>query len=222
MNDNMNNQWIPTNPNEVPNIQPNMTPIEPSTQPQIQPNTVIPQQNPMMETQTTIGPQFASPVAPLNNEQPIQPEQPVVPSQEIQNSVVTENLAPGNTEQFTEPTSEDNITIDYNQLYGVNNEVKEDVVVEEDNDRHVFTEQEVVIETPSIIERVNADITPEFNLNALEGNIDQTESKLTENVLSEKQQSRAETRRAIMYLVVLFLLIAICLIWVFPMIAGAN
>lgn len=192
----------------------------------MQPQMVNPQPmiQPTMQPQTTIGPQFATPVAPIGNEvtKEVTLEQEIVPTQDIQTSVVEENLSPSNTEQFNEDANADALTIDYNQLYNVNNEVKEEVVVEENNDRHVFTEQEIVIETPSIIERQNTDVTPEFNINALDTTNQDTDNKVTDNILSEKQQDRADTRRKIMYLVVLFLLIAVCLIWIFPMLAGVK
>lgn len=229
---------MPPQPVIQPNMVPNQPPMGPTPtqippQPVIQtqmaqPNQVpmgpipaqIPQQPIPPTVQTTIGPQFAAPVAPIAEpvQQAVNLEQEQTPTQDLQSSVVEENLAPSNTEQFSS-NNNDSITIDYNALYGVNNEIKEEEKVEEIEDP-VFTAQEIVIDTPSLMDRKKDDVVPEFNLNALEGNIQDSENKLTDNVLTDKQQDRADTRRKIIYITVLFLLIVVFIIWIFPIMAG--
>lgn len=146
---------------------------------------------------------------------------PVTPSIPVQtnNNTIQASVVEEITNNNEDMSDVADITFDYNQIYGVqNNEQKEeklDVV-----DKPMFTEQELDIKVNDIQNRTSNDVVPEFNINALNDNVSKEESKLTDNVLSDKQQEKQETRRAIIWIVVLVLLLIISVGFIFPIIAG--
>ena len=234
-NENINQNPIPSigsNPiNNTPNIP--QVPIMPNTPTQVttQPVTQAPTQ--MQQTVSNV-----QPVTISQSQQQVQatniiPTQPqpvqVTPvtnqvsttnssnNTNIQSSVVEEINTPANGEDMSDVAD---ITFDYNQIYGVQNNAEK----EEDNidvvEKQMFTAQDVEIKVNDLQGRTSTDIVPEFNINALNNNVNKEDAKLSDNVLSDKQQEKQETRRAIIWIVVLVLILVIFVGFIFPIING--
>ena len=93
-------------------------------------------------------------------------------------------------------------------------------VIEEN--KPVFTTQDIVIDDRSLTDNKSDNIIPEFNVNALDQDANVNDTKLTDNVLTDKQQDKADTRRKILFIAILTLLIIVFLKLIFPIIAGYN
>ena len=118
------------------------------------------------------------------------------------------------------PTEEsatgDDITFDYNALYGIQSEDIKDINVEEEK-KPVFTEQNIVIDDRYTKERVVDDVTPEFNMDDLAGTNKNQGQQLTSKILDEKQQDKADTRRRILFIGVLTILIIVFMTLILPL-----
>lgn len=185
----------------------NSAPQNPVNQPVAQPNTVPTNATQQVTTNINSAPQspISQPVAQPNTTQ--QAATPVTPSAVV--------------EEPTPVVLEDNITFDYNALYGIdqnsNNEVQQQ---QEEDNKPIFTTEDIVFDNNSLSESINNDVVPEFNLNHLDNT--QTEDGKAEQVLSNKQADKADTRRRIIYLAAIFLIIVICLLVIFPKMAGYS
>lgn len=213
-------QPIPVQPS---NVTTNIEPVQPTVEaPQpipVQPNNIatnIESVQPITEVQNVQQPIPVQPVVQPSNVTPnIEPTQPTTNDETIQSSVVEE--IPSNAEDMSDVAD---ITFDYNQIYGVQNnnqdtEEKLDVV-----EKPMFTAQEVEIKVNDLQNRTSKDVVPEFNINALNENVSKEDSKLTDTVLNDKQQDKQNTRRAIIWIAVLVLILVIFVGFIFPIING--
>lgn len=236
------NMQQPINQNTMPNQPMQQTPIA-NQQMNRMPNNPqmqrVPNNNPINQQniQQPITPQPV-PNAPIQNI-PVQPQtaSPVQPMQQVapQDIVINNNNSTTTQSQVTpsviEETSKDktretndisdvaDITFDYNSIYGVpqdKNEIREN----EEKEKPIFTAQEIVIENRDLEGRKADDVVPEFNINALDANTTESDSKLTDNVLNDKQQDKADTRRKILFIAVLVALLVISVGFIFPIISG--
>lgn len=198
----------------VPNNNPiNQQNIQQTSTPQSVPNTTV--QN------IPIQPQTAAPVQPMQqvaaqdiviNNNSSNPQSQVTPS-------VIEETTQEKIQETTDNSDVADITFDYNSIYGVpqdKNEIRE----QEEKEKPIFTAQEIVIENRDLEGRKADDIVPEFNINALDANTTENDSKLTDNVLNDRQQDKADTRRKILFIVVLVALLVISVGFIFPIISG--
>ena len=203
------------NQNSIPNIESNTINNTPNV-PQAPVGQSIP-------TQVTLQPVAQAPVQmqqPIADIQPttISQPQPNVVSETISNNTNIEEVStPSNVEDISDVAD---ITFDYNQIYGVqnDNENKEDSI--DVVDKPMFTAQEVTIKVNDLQGRATNDVVPEFNINALNNNVSKEDAKLSDNVLSDRQQEKQETRRAIIWIVVLVLILVIFVGFIFPIING--
>lgn len=178
-------------------------------------------QAPQVMQNTTIQPQTASPVQPM---QQVAPQDIVINNNDSNpQSQVTPSIIEETTKDKTQETNDisdvADITFDYNSIYGIpqdKNEIRE----QEKKEKPVFTAQEIVIENRDLEGRKADDIVPEFNINALDANTTGSDSKLTDNVLNDKQQDKADTRRKILFIAVLVALLVISVGFIFPIISG--
>ena len=200
----MNNNENNINQNVTPNVgtaQPttNVQPVAPQPVSNIQPSNVTP----TIETvQPTVDVQNVS-------------QQNTTSNETVQSSVVEEISS--NTEDMSDVAD---ITFDYNQIYGEQNnnqDTEENLDVVE---KPMFTAQELEIKVNDLQNRTTNDIVPEFNINALNENVSKEDSKLTDTVLNDKQQDKQNTRRAIIWIVVLVLILVIFVGFIFPIING--
>ena len=130
------------------------------------------------------------------------------PVPEIQESVVPSEPGEGDAED---------ITFDYNQLYGIQTE---DIKVEEsEEDKPVFTTQDIVLNENTIENRTNGDVTPVFNMNDLDDS-SKSNSKLTDQVRDEEGQSKADSRRGIIFIAAIVIILIIFVKFIFPIING--
>lgn len=217
------NMQHPTMPNQP--VQPNMQhptmpnqPVQANIQQPImpQPPTNIPIQNMIVQPQT------ASPVQPI---QQITPQDIVInnstnPATQSQvTPSIIEETPRDKTQEISDKSDVADITFDYNSLYGVpqdKNEIREN----EEKEKTIFTAQEIVIENRDLQGRTVDDVVPEFNINALDANTTESDSKLTDNVLNDRQQDKADTRRKILFIAVLVALLVISVGFIFPIISG--
>lgn len=225
------------NQNTIPNQTMQQTPIanqqmnRMSNNPQMQRvpnNNPINQQNiqqpitPQSVPNIPIQPQTASPVQPMqqvapqdiviNNNNSTTTQSQVTPS-------VIEETAKDKTQETNDISDVADITFDYNSIYGVpqdKNEIREN----EEKEKPIFTAQEIVIENRDLEGRKADDVVPEFNINALDANTTESDSKLTDNVLNDRQQDKADTRRKILFIAVLVALLIISVGFIFPIISG--
>ena len=203
------------------NIQPGVRPQAPVNGiPQSQPNTnQVPRPVPIQPIEQQIGipnvqsnniaqPQITEKIEPIVKEEPkVEDIKPV----EISPSVIEDN----NSDDTA------SVTFDYNALYGVNNDTTNtNDAPATINDKPLFTESEVVITSPSFEDRTKTDVTPEFNINALDGSSNKEDNKLTDNVLSDKQQDKADTRRKLMFIGAIVLILIIFVGFIFPILNG--
>lgn len=208
---------MPNNPQmqRIPNNNPiNQQNIQQPITPQSVPNTPV--QN------IPIQPQTASPVQPM---QQVAPQDIVInnnnssPEQSQVTPSVIEETAKDKTNESNDKNDVSDITFDYNSIYGVpqdKNEIREN----EEKEKPIFTAQEIVIENRDLEGRKADDVVPEFNINALDANTTESDSKLTDNVLNDKQQDKADTRRKILFIAVLVALLVISVGFIFPIISG--
>lgn len=204
----------PSQPVAAPVNNTMQTVSQPAPQPVQAPTNVTPNPQQVQPTQAPV-PQITP-----NANVPVQPVNEIItggiPSQDNVQSSVVEN-DPGAVEP-TEGDGED-ITFNYNDLYGIESKPIEDIKTDE-NDKPVFTTQDIVIENRSLEGRANDNVTPEFNLNALDDSIKTSDAKLTDNILNDKQQDRADTRRKILFIGILTLLLVVFIVLIFPILAG--
>ena len=201
-----------------PQVQPQV-PVQPQPQVPVQPAPVVqPQPVPQPQPQPQVQPQVPNvqtaaqaPVAQAPVLEPIPEPQQVVeePVPEIQESVVPKEPGEGDAED---------ITFDYNQLYGIQ---AEDIKVEEpeEESKPVFTTQDIVINENTVENRANGDVTPVFNMNDLDSATGES-NKLTDNVRDAEGQSKADTRRGLVFIAVIVLILVIFVWFIFPIIAG--
>lgn len=158
-------------------------------------------------------PQIAQPI----NLEEVEPSADVTiaGSPTVQETVVQPSVIEDNNN-----SSENDVTIDYNQLYGVQSKNTENIKTEEE--KPVFTTQDITIDNHSLNNRNATDVTPEFNIGALDSSIEPMDTKLTDKVLNEKQQDRADTRKKILFIGILVLLIIVFVEFIFPILAGYN
>ncbi len=173
-----------------------------------------------------IQPQTATPVQPIQQAVP----QDIVIDNSNDNQQISAQVTPSIIEdavkdQKNEPAVTNvnsdvaDITFDYNSIYGIpqdQNVIKE----QEKQERPVFTAQEIVIENRDLEGRAADDVVPEFNINSLDANTTESDSRLTDNVLNDRQQDRADTRRKILFIAVLVALLIISVGFIFPIISG--
>ncbi len=199
----MPNNVRPPMPNPGVQGRPNMNPGQPNPIQSIEQQTGIPTNT----ATATAQPQVAANVEPIITEEPKVEENK------------QDEIAPSVIEDKLDDTA--SITFDYNALYGVNNttETNSNETQSTANDRPLFTESEVVISTPSFEDRTKTDITPEFNINALEGKNEEKNNSIN-NVLTDKEQDRADTRRRIIFIGVIVLILVIFVGFIFPIISG--
>ena len=135
---------------------------------------------------------------------------------EVNNEVSKDNILSSITldeDDNKQSGDAESVTFDYNAIYGNKDEAVEETKTDDESNKEIFSAKEVNIENRYA--RTKADIAPEFNMNALEGN--ETETKSQDNVLSEKQQDRADTRRKIMFIGAIVLILIIAVEFIFPM-----
>lgn len=212
-----NNQPIPTRPmiNPVNQQNPQQANLQP--QPQAQP-----QQPQVVANAQPIQPQTAAPVQPvkqvapqdivINNSDSINPSSAVTPS-------VIEDTTKNSSSEIIDNSDVADITFDYNSIYGIPQDQNE-VRASEEVEKPIFTAQEIVLENRDLEGRSADDVVPEFNINALDANTTESDSKLTDNVLNDRQQDRADTRRKILFIAVLVALLVISVGFIFPIISG--
>ena len=227
-NEQLNGTQVPTQPNIQPVPTPNVG------QPTVAPATVAPQPVQPAVAPTAQAPQPVQPaVAPTAPApQPVQPAvattaqapQPVQPtvaptaptpqSEEIQASVINEPKEDISDVQ--------NTTFDYNELYGIEKTAEEKALDEQLDvvEKPMFTAQEIVIDNPTVGERVREDVVPEFNINALDENANKNNH--IDSTMNDEEKDKAETRRAIIWIVVLILILVVFVGFIFPIIAGAK
>lgn len=172
--------------------------------------------------QTQAQPQTASPVQPvqqitpqdivINNSNGINTTSPVTPS-------VIEEATQNNTVETNDKSDVADITFDYNSIYGIPQD-KNEVRTSEEIEKPIFTAQEIVIENRDLEGRTADDVVPEFNINALDANTNESDAKLTDNVLNDRQQDKADTRRKILFIAVLVAILIISVGFIFPIISG--
>jgi len=220
----------------IPNVQPNNIPtsvetIQPTTNvqnvtqqsiPNVQPNniptsveTIQPTTNMQNVTQQSI-----PNVQPNNIPTSVETIQPTT---NMQNTTTNETIQSSVVEEIT--TKEDmsdvaDITFDYNQIYDNQNNNQD---TEEELDvvkKPMFTEQELEIKVNDLQNRTTNDVVPEFNINALNENVNKEDSKLTDTILNDKQQDKQNTRRAVIWIAILVLILVIFVGFIFPIING--
>lgn len=174
-------------------VQPETTPTQP-----IQPTSAATTQS----TEQTIQPTPAVPTQSIVEETKI--EEPIVTSEDISDVA--------------------NTTFDYNAIYGNSSDIQSDVVdknnINEDTNKTVFKTQELNIEARSLNNRTSADITPDFNINSLDKNTNEDDSRKSDNVLSDKQKDKADTRRKIIFIAIIVIILIVFVEFIFPLING--
>ena len=219
MNNEMNNineqpvQPVQTNPeNTVPTESVTPVPVE---------TPVVPTEPAQVST-----PVVETPVV----EAPVQVETPVVEAQTINTAVEVEpeantivQEAPSATDAPLAPEVKpevvqdaDNVTFDYNSLYGIDNTKAEETTVDEGPQLVFQAQDDLNINATTLVGR-DSSVTPEFNMNVLTGQ--ETEEKsLTDKVLDAKQQDKADTRKKILFIGIITILIFVFIKFIFPII----
>lgn len=150
-----------------------------------------------------------------NNSNPVQQQPAPQPTVQPQPEVKVEE--PNIVIKRDDISDVANTTFDYNALYGTPTETKKE---EENNDSEIsiFKAHDLELEKRSITDKNINDVTPEFNINALDG----SDSKMREQgeVLTTKEQDRADTRRKILFILILSAILIIFVGFIFPAIKG--
>ena len=162
---------------------------------------------------------------PIANTPSITPTDTVSTSPQIAQPINLEEVEPSADVTIAgSPTVQETVVqpsvIEDNQLYGVQSKNTENIKTEEE--KPVFTTQDITIDNHSLNNRNATDVTPEFNIGALDSSIEPMDTKLTDKVLNEKQQDRADTRKKILFIGILVLLIIVFVEFIFPILAGYN
>lgn len=224
MNESMNNNYnnggvMPTQ--GMPVQQP--VPVQPVVQMQQQ----VQPQMPVQQTVVTQTPAVA-PIEPTV----VQMEPAVAPIESVQTAEIQQGIAEPAVTQAEQTVVESvvvdedqsgdgsGVTFDYNEIYGVQSTDIQDINPVEEN-KPIFEVKDVVIDEKRNGEKVTSDITPEFNMQALDGTM-KTSTTVDNNVLDEKEADRADTRRKIIYIGVISLLLIIAVKFIFPILNGYN
>ena len=215
--------------NEMNNI--NEQPVQP-----VQPNpeNTVPTEAVVPATPVEVVPAVETPVMPVEAapvvEVPVQVETPVVEAQTINTAVEVEpeantivQEAPSATDAPLAPEVKpevvqdaDNVTFDYNSLYGIDNTKAEETTVDEGPQLVFQAQDDLNINATTLVGR-DSSVTPEFNMNVLTGQ--ETEEKsLTDKVLDAKQQDKADTRKKILFIGIITILIFVFIKFIFPII----
>lgn len=219
----MNNEMNNINEQPVQSVQPNPENTVPTES-----VTPVPVETPVVPTEPA---QVSTPVVETPVvEAPVQVETPVVEAQTINtvvevepeaNTIVQE--APSATDAPLAPEVKpevvqdaDNVTFDYNSLYGIDNTKAEETTVDEGPQLVFHAQDDLNINATTLVGR-DSSVTPEFNMNVLTGQ--ETEEKsLTDKVLDAKQQDKADTRKKILFIGIITILIFVFIKFIFPII----
>lgn len=216
----MNNEINNFNEQPVQPVQPDMVtpvptePVVPATPVEPVPVEVVPavetpvtpvEATPVVQTQTVEAPMVntAVEVEPVPNtivqEAPAATDAPLAP--EVKPEVVQDA---------------DNVTFDYNSLYGIDNTKTEETVVDEGPQLVFQAQDDLSINATTLVGR-DSSVTPEFNMNVLTGQ-EAEQKNLTDNVLDSKQQDKADTRRKILFIGIITILMFVFIKFIFPII----
>lgn len=217
----MNNEMNNINEQPVQSVQPN-------------PENTVPTEAVVPATPVEVVPAVETPVMPVEAapvvEVPVQVETPVVEAQTINTAVEVEpeantivQEAPSATDAPLAPEVKpevvqdaDNVTFDYNSLYGIDNTKTEETTVDEGPQLVFQAQDDLNINATTLVGR-DSSVTPEFNMNVLTGQ--ETEEKsLTDKVLDAKQQDKADTRKKILFIGIITILIFVFIKFIFPII----
>lgn len=187
-----------------------------------------------INNQTTVNnTNVQQPIAATNNtstsDQPVaqnnvnvQPTQSTVNTQPVQTSNVQEPKIPDelfDDDDDTPSGDADDITFDYNQIYGVQ-ETENSEKSSIDNNLPVYDEKEIVIDEDKLKRETN-DVVPEFRIDELEGNSSST-NKSIDNLVDDKDADKADTKRKIAYILAITLILIVFVWFIFPIMAGYN
>lgn len=187
-----------------------------------------------INNQTTVNnTNVQQPIATTNNtstsDQPVaqnnvnvQPTQSTVNTQTVQTSNVQEPKIPDelfDDDDDTPSGDADDITFDYNQIYGVQ-ETENSEKSSIDNNLPVYDEKEIVIDEDKLKRETN-DVVPEFRIDELEGNSSST-NKSIDNLVDDKDADKADTKRKIAYILAITLILIVFVWFIFPIMAGYN
>lgn len=124
----------------------------------------------------------------------------------------------------TQTNNSDNITFDYNQLYGVDS-AQNNAPQQQTNIPNMPT----IEQTPIILEEqkpkeepVVSDIIPTFDTNALQEDLPEelkpkVEEPLVHTIASDAQKEKQENRRNLLFIIMLFAVLIIAVFVVFPL-----
>lgn len=211
----MNNEINNFNEQPVQPVQPDMVtpvptePVVPAT-----PVEVVPAvETPVMPVEATPAVQTQTVEAPMVNT--------AVEVEPVPNTIVQE--APAATDAPLAPEVKpevvqdaDNVTFDYNSLYGIDNTKTEETVVDEGPQLVFQAQDDLSINATTLVGR-DSSVTPEFNMNVLTGQ-ESEQKNLTDNVLDSKQQDKADTRRKILFIGIITILMFVFIKFIFPII----
>ena len=196
------------------------TPVQPTTVVPIAPEAPVAPAAPAPQQTTPTAPTQPSPVVPTVPEVSI-PETPVVEDIKVEEPVNDIKPISNSGEDISDVA---NTTFDYDALYGNSADIQSDVVdkndVQESTDKTVFKERDLDIQNRSLTNRTASDITPGFNINVLDKNTTEEDSRDTDNVLNDKQQDKADTRRKIVFILMIVLILIIFVKFIFPILSG--
>lgn len=202
------------------NVGINPTPVSPEV-PNVDPVSYVPQE-PAVETTPVVNTVPAAEPTPVVNPVPSVEPTPVVEEPVVEVTPVVETPVVEPTPVIND-TIDDGVstgnTVDYNSLYGQINDITSDVEdknKELEDTQAVFKAQDLDIQNRSLNNRSSQDITPDFNISALDKNTKEEDSKANDNVLTDKQQDKADTRRRILFILTIALIIVIFVKFIFP------
>ncbi len=122
----------------------------------------------------------------------------------------------------------EDITFDYNQLYGGNEKPAET------QQEATETQTPTIEETPIVLEEQKVEVTPEpvvknvvptFDTSALEDDLPdelkpKVEEPLIQSVVNETQKEKQEGRQNLMFLIIFFAVLIIAVLVIFPLMLG--